>query len=294
MVPVISDKHCTMLRESYSVNSTFILRLEQSLYENRQRMHLKCIADVARNNTDSILYIPSTINGGALLARIKRPTFNSSLIRPKLTMLFNFVRNRKVSGTILSTDVNVWLVGFLNLTNPSGFSFPDNGARLSHLGVSEVNAVSGPSPSEFEGLAGIPDGIVRNGSGAFRCTAFHAGKPIRVLLDTGACASFVGPVLVESLKLHTSPGKLNIHSAGGQSIKALRFVPEFSVILNFSEYFAKLWVVQIPHNIDIILGCDWLHVNGVMIDMAERSAHFKTRVGKIIPEINGHVFDSSK
>jgi hypothetical protein len=140
-------------------------------------------------------------------------------------------------------------------------------------------------------LAEFPEGLTSKGSGAFRCTADHAGEPIRVLLDTGACASFVGPGMVKSLKLDTLPGTLNIHSAGNQSITAFRFVPRFSVVIDCSEYFAKLWVVEIPRNIDIILGCDWLQENGVLIDMAKRSAYFpKTRVDKIT-EIHGHVSD---
>ena len=146
--------------------------------------------------------------------------------------------------------------------------------------------------NQFGGSAVRPKGLGSRGSGAFGCTAYHAGNSTRELFDTGACASFVGPSLVKSLKLDTSPGTLSIHSAGGQNIKALRFVARFSVVMKCSKYFAKLWEVKIPNNIDIILGCDWLHANGVMIDMAERSAHFKSRVNRIDKEIHNHTDDS--
>ena len=280
---------CKILQKQ-SPATNVMTALEIPVYERWISDHVECIADIAKNNIECVLVIPSNVKCKTLLASLRHHMVDLSLC-PKLTMLFHFSENQKVSGIILNTGVNVWHVRF-NSNEPR--VHPDNIVSESQLNVSEANAVSSSNPMEFGGLADIPEGIVSEGLGAFRCTAFHEGKPIRVLLDTGACASFVGPVLVESLKLHTSPGKLNIHSAGGQSIKALRFVPEFSVVFNFGEYFAKLWVVQIPHNIDIILGCDWLHANGVMIDMAERIAHFKTRVGKIISEIHGHVSDSLK
>ena len=263
-------------------------RLQIPMYEEWQNADTECITEVARNKIDCVLCIPSTIKCGALLARIRNHMSDSKVIRPKLTMLFNFAKNQKVSGVILNTGVNVWLVRFVKSNESTGIPIPENVASSSHLGVSDVDAVSNPNQSEFASSAVQPEGLVSEGSGAFRCTAYHAGKPIRVLLDTGACASFVSPSVVKSLKLHTSPGTLNIHSAGGQSIKALRFVPSLSVVMNCSEYFAKLWEVKIPNNIDIILGCDWLHQNGVMIDMAERKAHFKTRVDKINSEIDGH------
>ena len=276
---------CKILQQHCVVGTKLTPVLQIAVYENWSSDHVECITMIAKNNIDCVLVVPSALKCKMILAGLRRQMVDMSF-SPHLTMLFHFGKNQKVSGTILSTGVNVWLIRFVSN------GIPDNIVSDSQLNVSEVNVANGPNQLEFDGLAGIPEGIVSEGSGAFRCTAFHAGKPIRVLLDTGACASFVGPVFVESLKLHTLPGKLNIHSAGGQSIKALRFVPGFSVVLNSSEYFAKLWVVQIPGNIDIILGCDWLHENGVMIDMAERSAHFKTRVGKINSEINGHIDDS--
>ena len=54
----------------YTVDSEFILRLELPLYEDRQKIHLGCNTDVARNDTDSVQCIPSTVNRGAQLARI--------------------------------------------------------------------------------------------------------------------------------------------------------------------------------------------------------------------------------
>ena len=260
------------------------------LYEDWHSDTIDCIAEVARNNIESVLVIPSSIKCKTLLARLRFHLVEKSLVRPKLAMLFHFGKNQKVSGTILSIGVSVWHVRFES-NESERIQKPGDIVSESQLNVSEGSVAVGPNQSGFGGLAEFPEGLVSKGSGAFRCTADHAGKPIRVLLDTGACASFVGPDLVKSLKLDTLPGTLNIHSAGNQSIAAFRFVPRFSVVIDCSEYFAKLWVVDIPRNIDIILGCDWLQENGVLIDMAKRSAYFpKTRVDKI-KEIHGHVSD---
>ena len=50
-------------------------------------------------------------------------------------------------------------------------------ARLSHLGVSECDVASGSNLSEFVGSAVHPEGLVSEGSGAFRCTDITQEDP---------------------------------------------------------------------------------------------------------------------
>ena len=209
---------CKMLQKQ-KLSDTNLPVCDIPLYEEWHGGHMECIAEVARNELESVLVIPSSVKCKALLARLKFHLVEKSLVRPKLAMLFNFGKNQKVSGTILSAGVSVWHVSFVS-NESEKIQKPDNVVSESQLNMSDVNVVPDPNQSGFGGLAGSPEGLVSKGSGAFRCTAVHAGKPIRVLLDTGACASFVGPDMVKSLKLHTLPGSLNIHSAGNQSIKA--------------------------------------------------------------------------
>jgi hypothetical protein len=90
---VIFDEHSKMRCEKCTVDPEFILRLELPLYEDRQTIHLGCITDVARNNTDSVQCFPSTVNRGAQLARTRRHMIDSSLIRNHIDDAFKFERN---------------------------------------------------------------------------------------------------------------------------------------------------------------------------------------------------------
>ena len=115
--PVLFDKNtsvfqtlCKLWRTEAS--SRTVLGLDVPLYEDWQDKDLHSVTDISKQLVDCVLCIPSTIKSGALLARIKRNISVPSLIRSKLTLLFNFAKNQRVSNVNLHIVVNVWLIRF--------------------------------------------------------------------------------------------------------------------------------------------------------------------------------------
>jgi hypothetical protein len=175
--PVLFDKNTSVFRTLCKLlrtesNTRTVLGLDVPLYEDWQDKNLQSIQELSKQQVDCVLCIASTIKSGALLARIKSHIGVSSLIRPKLTLLFNFAKNQRVSNVNLHIGVNVWLIRFEKSEDPKGDKIPEK-ASLSQLGVSEVDEISGPNQSEFGGSSNCPVGLTSEGSGAFRCTAYH-------------------------------------------------------------------------------------------------------------------------
>ena len=109
-------------------------RLDIPLYEDWHSDDAECITDIYKDNVDCVLVVSSKIKCKALLARLRLNMVDSSIVRPKLTILFNFGANQKVSGTYLSVAVNVWPVRFVSAN-------PEHEVSGSQLNLSEVNAV---------------------------------------------------------------------------------------------------------------------------------------------------------
>ena len=109
------------------------------------------------------------------------------------------------------------------------------------------------------------------------------GQSCRALLDTGADRSFCTPETVRRSGLSLRPGKLEVSSAGGQILKALGSVQTHLEVGKLSTD-ADLWVTTLPKGIEVILGCDWLQQNGVVIDMAKRTVRFAQRMHPADPK----------
>ena len=140
--PVLFDNNTSVFRTLCKLlrtepNTRTVLGLDVPLYEDWQDKDLHSIADISKQLVDCVLCIPSTIKSGALLARIKRNIDVTSLIRPKLTLLFNFAKNQRVSNVNLHIGVNDWLIRFEKSEDPKGDKSPEK-ASLSQQGVSEV------------------------------------------------------------------------------------------------------------------------------------------------------------
>jgi RNase H-like domain found in reverse transcriptase/Reverse transcriptase (RNA-dependent DNA polymerase)/Integrase zinc binding domain/Retroviral aspartyl protease len=226
-----------------------------------------------------------------LLTRARVECFNCVMVLPRhydsgvfrsvqKEHLLSFDTGNNIEGQLVPRDIEVWYIKGAVVSKRTNKAKQNDVQGLlpclplkSREDKHEVNEKSKPA------------GLTSKGSGAFHCTVVMAGQPIRALLDTGACTSFIAPNLVDKLQKAVVSKVLKVRSAGGGVIEALGMVPmlEFEIAGMLSKN--DFWVMTLPQNTDIILGCDWLHTHGAVIRMAERKVSFTPRppVDEIIP-----------
>ncbi len=91
-------------------------------------------------------------------------------------------------------------------------------------------------------------------------------KPIRALIDTGATHSFATHAATSGTALSASTlGSVEVANGRHERLSGTAVLP-----LQLQKYMGNVTLhvlPQLPHNVDIILGMDWLSANGAVLNI---------------------------
>ena len=92
------------------------------------------------------------------------------------------------------------------------------------------------------------------------------GHSVRALIDSGATRCFVTPACVTAVGLKGSPKDVFLELGNGQKYLSRGFVPDVPVVTAGLTVKVNLTVTNLLHNVDIMLGVNWLELVNPVID----------------------------
>ena len=84
------------------------------------------------------------------------------------------------------------------------------------------------------------------------------GKPVKALIDSGATRCFVTPSCVTAVGLKGIPRDIFLELVNGEKYLSRRYVPNVPVVTAGLTVKIGLTVTNLPHEVDLVLGINWL------------------------------------
>ena len=97
-------------------------------------------------------------------------------------------------------------------------------------------------------------------------TARINGHPVRALIDSGATRCFVTPACVTAVGLKGQPQHTFLELGNGQKYLSRGFVPHVPVVTAGLTVRVGLTVTSLLHEMDLVLGINWLQLISPVID----------------------------
>ena len=97
-------------------------------------------------------------------------------------------------------------------------------------------------------------------------TARINGHAVRALIDSGATRCFVTPAYVTAVGLKGKPHDTFLGLGNGQKFLSRGFVPDVPVVTEGLTVRMGLTVTSLLHEVDLVLGINWLQLVSLVID----------------------------
>ncbi|KAJ9520257.1 hypothetical protein QJQ45_030286, partial [Haematococcus lacustris] len=151
----------------------------------------------------------------------------------------------------------------------------------SESGASESDQEPEPQPPA---KASKPrnQGMRRGHQDRGRIQANHRQHACFCLADGGADDSFISDSFVSThkLRLYEYPVALRYEVANNQSVYCTQYVKVHLSIQQFSCFCTLTVMPELVHEYDILLGADWLTVQGALLDYVDKSLTLRTPKGQ--------------
>ena len=135
-------------------------------------------------------------------------------------------------------------------------------------------------------LRGIDDGLL------LVVTARINGHPVRTLIDSGATRCFVTPACVTAVGLKGKPQDTFLELGNGQKFLSRGFVPDVPVVTAGLTVRMGLTVTSLLHEVDLVLGINWLQLVSPVIDWSSGKVYLPNAVHTALLQgdwLEGHV-----
>ena len=135
-------------------------------------------------------------------------------------------------------------------------------------------------------LRGIDDGLL------LVVTARINGHAVRALIDSGATRCFVTPACVTAVGLKGKPQDTFLELGNGQKFLSRGFVPDVPVVTAGLTVRMGLTVTSLLHEVDLVLGINWLQLVSPVIDWSSGKVYLPNAVHTALLQgdwLEGHV-----
>ena len=92
------------------------------------------------------------------------------------------------------------------------------------------------------------------------------GHVVRALIDSGATRCFVTPSCVTAVGLKGTPRDIFLELGNGQKYLSRGHVPDVPVVTAGLTVRVGLTVTNLLHEVDLVLGMNWLQLVNPMVD----------------------------
>ena len=123
-------------------------------------------------------------------------------------------------------------------------------------------------------------------------TARINGHAVRAMIDSGATRCFITPACVTAVGLKGKPQDTFLELGNGQKFLSRGFVPNVPVVTAGLTVQMGLTVTALLHNVDIVLGMNWLQLVSPLIDWTNGKIYLPNSVSTALLHgdwIEGHV-----
>ena len=133
---------------------------------------------------------------------------------------------------------------------------------------------------------GISDGLL------LVVTARINGHPVRALIDSGATRCFITPACITAVGLKGIPRDIFLELGNGQKYLSRGFVPDAPVVTAGLTVKVGLTVTNLLHEVDLVLGVNWLELVNPVIDWSSGKVYLPNAVHTALLQgdwLAGHV-----
>ena len=102
--------------------------------------------------------------------------------------------------------------------------------------------------------------------GLLMVSASIYGKKIRTLIDSRATKCFVSPACVAACGLKGVPRDVFLELGNGEKILSRGYIPNVPVVTIGLTVKTRLTVTNLLHNVDLVLGMNWLKLVNPIVD----------------------------
>ena len=123
-------------------------------------------------------------------------------------------------------------------------------------------------------------------------TARINGHSVRAMIDSGATRCFITPACVTAVGLKGKPQDTFLELGNGQKYLSRGFVPDVPVVTASLTVRMGLTVTALLHNVDIVLGMNWLQLVSPLIDWTNGKVYLPNSVSTALLHgdwVEGHV-----
>ena len=123
-------------------------------------------------------------------------------------------------------------------------------------------------------------------------TARINGHAVRALIDSGATRCFVTPACVTAVGLKGKPQDTFLELGNGQKFLSRGFVPDVPVVTAGLTVRMGLTVTSLLHEVDLVLGINWLQLVSPVIDWSSGKVYLPNAVHTALLQgdwLEGHV-----
>ena len=133
---------------------------------------------------------------------------------------------------------------------------------------------------------GISDGLL------LVVTARINGHPVRALIDSGATRCFITPACITTVGLKGIPRDIFLELGNGQKYLSRGFVPDTPIVTAGLTVKVGLTVTNLLHEVDLVLGVNWLELVNPVIDWSSGKVYLPNAVHTALLQgdwLAGHV-----
>ena len=118
----------------------------------------------------------------------------------------------------------------------------------------------------------VTDGVL------LKLTVSINGRQLIALIDSGALRCYMSPEAVTSLGLKTSPALVHLELADGSKIRSTQQVQGVKCVLGTFVCSINFTVTKLLHQVDMVIGVDWLARWNPVIDWQMQRMNIWTRI----------------
>ena len=118
------------------------------------------------------------------------------------------------------------------------------------------------------------------------------GKTVRALADSGAIRCFATPACITTVGLKGVPRDIFLELGNGEKIVSRGYVPDVPVVIAGLTVKVGLTITNLLHEVDLVLGINWLQLVNPIIDWSSGKLHFPNAVHIVLLQsdwLAGHV-----
>ena len=122
-------------------------------------------------------------------------------------------------------------------------------------------------------------------------TRIH-GKTVQALIDSGATKCFATPACITTVGLKGVPGDIFLELGNGEKILSRGYVPDVPVVTPGLTIKVGLTVTNLLHEVDLMLGINWLQLVNLVIDWSSGKVYLPNAVHTALLQgdwLAGHV-----